>query len=91
MFWALLALASAPTALCLATGLRAGTWQCRQQQGPASPERHLRKIACCKKMGGDCHSPSDCHSLIISGQRGWKYSLSLSNFADAVVMIVAKD
>lgn len=42
-------------------------------------------------MGSDCHSPSDCHSLIISGQRGWKYSLSLSNFAAAVVAMVAKD
>lgn len=58
---------------------------------PALGETSGKLLRSCKKMGSDCHSPSDCHSLIISGQRGWKYSLSLSNFAAAVVAIVAKD
>lgn len=43
------------------------------------------------KTWSDCHSPSDCHSLIMSGQRGWKYSLSLYNFAAAVVAGGAED
>lgn len=47
-------------------------------------------LSSCKKMGTTCHSPSDCHSLIISGQRGWRYSLSLSYSAGAVVAIVAE-
>lgn len=41
----LLAPAPAPTALWLAAGSRAGTRQCGQWQGAASPGRDLRKIA----------------------------------------------
>lgn len=41
-------------------------------------------------MGTACHSPNDCHSLIISGQRGWQRNLTLSNFAVTVVAVGAK-
>ena len=58
---------------------------------PAPGETSGKLLRSCKKMGGDCHSPSDCHSLIISGQRGWEHSLSLPNLAATVVAIVAKD
>lgn len=49
-----------------------------------------RLLRNCRRMGTACHSPNDCHSLIISGQRGWQHNLTLCNFATAAVAVGAK-
>lgn len=87
--WALLG--PVPAALSLPAGLGAGHSSVgSSRELPALGETSGRLLRNCRRMGTACHSPNDCHSLIISGQRGWQHSLALSNFATAVVAVGAK-
>lgn len=67
----------------------AGSIACRLRSSKGCSGEPILLLGSHMKMWSDCHSPSDCHSLIMSGQRGWKYSLSLYHFAAAIATGVA--
>lgn len=83
--------ALAPAALSLPAGLGAGhSTVGSSREPPALGETSGRLLGNCRRMGTACHSPNDCHSLIISGQRGWQHNLTLPNSANAVGAVGAK-